>query len=158
MIIKFVDYCKNLIYNKINYAKKYKVYKIIKSLCSDDNEIMDMLNKICEAFDVIILFDSANECIDVCHREEFGEMTNIALTYDNAVKEIHMYIYMKEEATLTFPSDIKWVSNVVNLSKEDYDSFVNWDYLYHFIVGKDKISCYKVSNRGTVVIEGIDVS
>ena len=33
---------------------------------------MDMLNKICEAFDVIILFDSANECIDVCHREEFG--------------------------------------------------------------------------------------
>ena len=47
-----------------------------------------MLNKICEAFDVIILFDSANECIDVCHREEFGEMTNIALTYDNAVKEI----------------------------------------------------------------------
>ena len=49
---------------------------------------MDMLNKICEAFDVIILFDSANECIDVCHREEFGEMTNIALTYDNAVKEI----------------------------------------------------------------------
>ena len=27
---------------------------------------------------------------------------------DNAVKEIHMYIYMKEEATLTFPSDIKW--------------------------------------------------
>lgn len=43
-----------------------------------------------------------------------------------------------------------------NLSKEDYDSFVNWEKLLHFIIGKDKISCYKVSDRGTVVIEPIE--
>lgn len=42
-----------------------------------------------------------------------------------------------------------------NLSKEDYDSFVNWEKLLHFIVGKDKINCYKVSDRGTVIIEPI---
>lgn len=43
-----------------------------------------------------------------------------------------------------------------NLSKEDYDSFVNWEKLLHFIIGKDKISCYKVSDRGTVIIEPIE--
>ena len=42
-----------------------------------------------------------------------------------------------------------------NLSKEDYDAFVNWEKLLHFIVGQDKISCYKVSERGTVIIEPI---
>lgn len=42
-----------------------------------------------------------------------------------------------------------------NLSKEDYDAFVNWEKLLHFIIGKDKISCYKVSERGTVIIEPI---
>jgi proteasome lid subunit RPN8/RPN11 len=42
-----------------------------------------------------------------------------------------------------------------NLSKEDYDAFVNWEKLLHFIIGKDTISCYKVSERGTVVIEPI---
>lgn len=42
-----------------------------------------------------------------------------------------------------------------NLSKEDYDSFVNWEKLLHFIIGNDKISCYKVSERGTVIVEPI---
>lgn len=42
-----------------------------------------------------------------------------------------------------------------NLSKEDYDSFVNWEKLLHFIVGRDKITCYKVSEKGTVIIEPI---
>lgn len=42
-----------------------------------------------------------------------------------------------------------------NLSKEDYDAFVNWEKLLHFIVGQDKITCYKVSEKGTVVIEPI---
>lgn len=44
-----------------------------------------------------------------------------------------------------------------NLSKEDYDAFVNWEKLLHFIIGKDKINCYKVSDRGTVVVEDCDV-
>ena len=42
-----------------------------------------------------------------------------------------------------------------NLSTDDYDSFVNWENLLHFIIGKDKITCYKVSERGTVIIEPI---
>lgn len=44
-----------------------------------------------------------------------------------------------------------------NLSKDDYNSFLNWEKLLHFIIGKDKISCYKVSERGTVVIEPVEV-
>lgn len=39
-----------------------------------------------------------------------------------------------------------------NLSKDDYNSFLNWENLLHFIVGKDKINCYKVTERGTVVL------
>lgn len=42
-----------------------------------------------------------------------------------------------------------------NLSKEDYDAFVNWEKLLHFIIGQDKISCYKVSDKCTVIIEPI---
>lgn len=43
-----------------------------------------------------------------------------------------------------------------NLSKEDYNAFLNWEKLLHFIVGEDKINCYKVSERGTIVIEPIE--
>ena len=39
---------------------------------------------------------------------------------NNSIKELNLYMDIKGEYTLTFPSDIKWVSNVVNLSKEDY--------------------------------------
>ena len=42
-----------------------------------------------------------------------------------------------------------------NLSKEDYDSFQNWYDLIHFIIGNDGISCYKVTDRGTVIKEPI---
>ena len=35
-----------IIDDSIDNEDVYKVYKMIKSLCSDDNEIMDMLNKI----------------------------------------------------------------------------------------------------------------
>lgn len=44
-----------------------------------------------------------------------------------------------------------------NLSKEDFTAFTNWSTLLHFIIGKDGISCYKVTDRNTVVIEDVDV-
>lgn len=44
-----------------------------------------------------------------------------------------------------------------NLSKEDYEAFLNWEKLLHFIIGKDRISCYKVSDRGTVLVEPVNV-
>lgn len=44
-----------------------------------------------------------------------------------------------------------------NLSKEDFTAFTNWSNLLHFIVGKDGFSCYKVTDRNTVVIEDVDV-
>lgn len=44
-----------------------------------------------------------------------------------------------------------------NLSKDDYDTFLNWWSLYHLIVGKDGITCYKISESGSVVKEEINV-
>lgn len=44
-----------------------------------------------------------------------------------------------------------------NLSKEDCVAFKNWSNLLHFIVGKDGIMCYKVTERNTIVIEDVDV-
>lgn len=44
-----------------------------------------------------------------------------------------------------------------NLSKEDYDSFQNWAFLIHFIIGDDGVSCYRVTNHGSVVKEEIEV-
>lgn len=48
-------------------------------------------------------------------------------------------------------------NKTANLSKEDFSSFQNWGHLYHFIIGNNGIMCYKVNNRGNVVIEEIDV-
>lgn len=90
---------------------------------------MAMLQTIAEAFDVIILFDSYNECIDVCHREEFGEMTNIALTYDNAIKEITKQRKLGELVTrLTVESSNTSIAGVNVLGTdyvECYDYFIN---------------------------------
>lgn len=44
-----------------------------------------------------------------------------------------------------------------NLSKEDFSSFQNWGHLLHFIVGNNGVMCYKVNNKGNVVIEEVDV-
>lgn len=48
-------------------------------------------------------------------------------------------------------------SKSANLSKEDFSSFQNWGHLLHFIVGNNGVMCYKVNNKGNVVIEEVDV-
>ncbi len=45
-----------------------------------------------------------------------------------------------------------------NLSKEDAIAFKNWYEFSHFIVGKEKIMCYKVTDRFTIVVEDINAS
>lgn len=45
-----------------------------------------------------------------------------------------------------------------NLTKEDSVAFRNWSEFLHFIVGKDEIMCYKVTERDTIVVEDVDVS
>lgn len=47
------------------------------------------------------------------------------------------------------------VNGLSNLTTMDYRSFQNYPEHYHFIVGKDGLSCYKVNERGVVVIEEI---
>lgn len=41
------------------------------------------------------------------------------------------------------------------MSKQDYRAFINWPQFLHLIVGKSGVSCYKVTNKETVVIEDI---
>lgn len=59
---------------------------------------------------------------------------------------------LETEGWATFHTHVDKSSN---LSKEDYDSFQNYYDLIHFIIGNDGISCYKVTDRGTVVKEPI---
>lgn len=47
------------------------------------------------------------------------------------------------------------VNGTSNLTTMDYRSFQNYPEHYHFVVGKDGLSCYKVNERGVVVIEEI---
>ena len=90
---------------------------------------MAMLQTIADAFDIIILFDSYHESIDVCHREEFGEPTNIALSYDNAIKEITKQRKLDELVTrLTVESSNTSIAGVNVLGTdyvECYDYFIN---------------------------------
>ena len=90
---------------------------------------MNMLQQIAESFDVIILFDSGNYTINVCHREEFGELTNIHLSYDNALREITKQRKLNEIVTrLTVESQNTTIAGVNVLGTdyvECYDYFIN---------------------------------
>jgi hypothetical protein len=89
---------------------------------------MNMLQQIAESFDVIILFDSGNYKINVCHREEFGELTNVSLSYDNALKEISKQRKLDEIVTrLTVESQNTTIASVNVLGTdyvECYDYFI----------------------------------
>ncbi len=106
-----------------------------------------MLNSICQAFDCIILFDSYNQTITVCHRTEFGELTNIALTYDNALKEISKQRKLDEIVTrLTVESSNTTIASV-NVLGTDYvecfdyfkESGIMSDELAHALEQYDKL-------------------
>ncbi len=71
-----------------------------------------------EIFDTVSIFKDANQYLNIECDRVFA-LPNMDDLEDNAVKEIHMYIYMKEEATLTFPSDIKW-ETLSEFGKGDY--------------------------------------
>ena len=41
------------------------------------------------------------------------------------------------------------------MSKQDFYAFINWPQFLHLIVGKNGISCYKVTEKETVIMEDI---
>ena len=90
---------------------------------------MNMLQQIAESFDVIILFNSGNYTINVCHREEFGELTNVHLSYDNALREITKQRKLNEIVTrLTVESQNTTIAGVNVLGTdyvECYDYFID---------------------------------
>lgn len=45
-----------------------------------------------------------------------------------------------------------------NLSHEDYLAFRNWCEIYHLIIGADGVRCYKVNERGNVVVEDLQIA
>lgn len=83
------------------------------------------------------------------------EVENIATEKDNnfMFKCDDLEKLESSDIIATFHTHVKKSSN---LSKEDYDSFLNWEKLLHFIIGQDKISCYKVTDKATVIIEEIE--
>lgn len=58
-------------------------------------------------------------------------------------------------------SDVKFLFHThpngnSTLSKQDFLAFINYPQFLHLILGKDGISCYKVTERETVVLEDIE--
>lgn len=41
------------------------------------------------------------------------------------------------------------------MSKQDFHAFINWPHFLHLIVAKNGVSCYKVTEKETVIIEDI---
>ena len=128
--------CKNLRLQITNMAIEYELGNLVERSITKyrtfDTTVtnwMAMLQTIADAFDIIILFDSYHESIDVCHREEFGELTNIALSYDNAIKEITKQRKLDELVTrLTVESSNTSIAGVNVLGTdyvECYDYFIN---------------------------------
>lgn len=97
-----------------NWVTKYRTFETTATTW------MTMLNSICEAFDCIMLFDSYHQTVSVCHRDEFGELTNVALTYDNALQEISKERKLDELVTrLTVESANTTIASV-NVLGTDY--------------------------------------
>ena len=128
--------CKNLRLQITNMAIEYELGNLVernitkyRTFDTTVTNWMAMLQTIADAFDIIILFDSYHESIDVCHREEFGEPTNIALSYDNAIKEITKQRKLDELVTrLTVESSNTSIAGVNVLGTdyvECYDYFIN---------------------------------
>ena len=128
--------CKNLRLQITNMAIEYELGNLVernitkyRTFDTTVTNWMAMLQTIADAFDIIILFDSYHESIDVCHREEFGELTNIALSYDNAIKEITKQRKLDELVTrLTVESSNTSIAGVNVLGTdyvECYDYFIN---------------------------------
>lgn len=42
------------------------------------------------------------------------------------------------------------------MSKQDFYAFINWPQFFHLIVGKNGVSCYKVTEKETVIMEDIE--
>lgn len=60
----------------------------------------------------------------------------------------------KAEAECTFHTH---VNGSMNLSMDDYQSFIDWADMKHIIVGKDGVKCYAVNEKGNVVVEEIEI-
>lgn len=117
-----------------NWVTKYRSFE------STSCTWMTMLENIAKAFDCLILFDSYNQLINVCHKEEFGEIVNIALTYDNALEEVAKKRKLEDIVTRL------WVD-----SSNTTIASVN-------ILGTDYVECYDYFKTNSIMSEELKTS
>ena len=114
-----------IIDDSIDNEDVYKVYKIIKSLCSDDNEIMDMLNKI-----KLPNPRTASESIEKINAEHVsGE------GLDDLIKYVDDNLPHYNE-TLMF-----------EISGEDFKSYINNNYFNISALNLDETKSYVGKNK-----------
>lgn len=103
-----------------NWVTKYRSFEA--TTCT----WMSMLENIAQAFDCLIVFDSYNQLINVCHKEEFGELTNISLTYDNALQEITKQRKLEDVVTRLWVESSNTTIASVNILGTDYVECYNY--------------------------------
>lgn len=87
---------------------------------STTNETKPIINV---TLDTTNISKDANQYFSIENNKNFI-LPNMDDIENNSIKELNLYIDIKGEYTLTFPSDIKWSSNVINLNKADYMSIL----------------------------------
>lgn len=112
-----------------------------------NNEVIKKLKYVCKSSDEEVggYITNKNEVIQ-CENVHPNKYNNFMFSCEDLDK------LENESVIATFHTHPK---KSANLSKEDYNAFLNWEKLLHFIIGQDKINCYKVSEQGTIVIEPI---
>ena len=87
---------------------------------STTDEIKPIINV---TLDTTNISKDANQYFSIENNKNFI-LPNMDDIENNSIKELNLYMDIKGEYTLTFPSDIKWSSNVINLNKVDYMSIL----------------------------------
>ena len=87
---------------------------------STTNEIKPIINV---TLDTTNISKDANQYFSIENNKNFI-LPNMDDIENNSIKELNLYMDIKGEYALTFPSDIKWASNVINLNKADYMSIL----------------------------------
>lgn len=86
------------------------------------------------------------DCVVECENEHVNKLENFRFKCEDLDR------LEEENALALFHTHPNGTSS---MSKEDYYAFINWPHFLHLIVGKDGISCYKVTEKETVIMEEI---
>lgn len=89
-----------------------------------------------------------NQVIE-CENDSINKLENFQFTFD-VLDELEK---KESEIVALFHTHPNGTSV---MSKQDFRAFINYPQFLHLILGKDGISCYKVTERETVIVEDIE--